>query len=144
VIQPWRRAKRRMLGRVARAPAAVFAEQLLPRSASNNAATSSAVSEPIGREAERRQQVLIELVDVGLERARVALAGGDLDLEALAPPVRDGVEAQSRRGRYPPRLQRRDQLLTGASGRGQVGDGGAEVQPPGAAGADRVVPFACR
>jgi hypothetical protein len=38
---------------------------------------------------ERRQEVMLEVVAMGLERAWVALAGADLGLEALEPPTRN-------------------------------------------------------
>lgn len=84
-----------------------------------------------------RQQVALELIAVGLERARVSLAGGNLRLEAGQPPAGDGVEAQPWRGRNPPGGERGDQLLAGAPRRLEVASAGAEVQAAGAAGADR-------
>ena len=45
---------------------------------------------------EAGEQVAVELVAVRLERARVALAGGDLRLEAVEPLAGDGPEAKPR------------------------------------------------
>lgn len=86
-----------------------------------------------------RQQVVLEVVAVALQRARVPLAGEDLRLEAGKPATGDGVEAQPRRGGHPARLQRDDQLLAGASGFPQVTVAGAEVKSSGVAGADCVL-----
>jgi hypothetical protein len=55
---------------------------------------------------ERRLQVAVELVAVRLERARVALAGGDLGFEALKPPAGDGLEAKPRRDPHVPLARR--------------------------------------
>jgi hypothetical protein len=76
---------------------------------------------------------------MGLQRARVALAGRDLRFEALQPPAGDGVEAQARRGRHPAGRQRADQLLAGPPGAGEIAAGGAEMKAAGAPGADREV-----
>jgi hypothetical protein len=46
---------------------------------------------------QRRQQVALELVAVGLKRARVALAGGDLSPEAVEPTAGNGLEAKPKR-----------------------------------------------
>jgi hypothetical protein len=86
-----------------------------------------------------RQQVVLEVVAVGLKGARVPLGGGDLRLEAGKPPASDGVEAQPRRGRNLPSRQSRDQLLAGAPGGDEVAPAGAEVKAAGMTGADRVV-----
>src|SRR6187401_1558777 len=86
-----------------------------------------------------RQQVVLEVVAVGLKRARVPLAGGDLRLEAGKPPASDGVEAQPRRGRHLACGERPDQFLAGAPGGGEVAPAGAEVKAAGMTGADRVV-----
>jgi hypothetical protein len=82
---------------------------------------------------------VIEVVAVGLKRARVPLADGDLRLEALQPPAGDGVEAQPRRGRQPSGGERRDQLLAGAPGSFNVVPDSAEMKTVGVTGANRVL-----
>jgi hypothetical protein len=72
---------------------------------------------------------------MGLQRAGMAVPGGDLCLEALQPPAGDGVEAQPRRGWHPARLKGRDQIRAAAARLAEVVAGSAEVKPPGAAGA---------
>ena len=76
---------------------------------------------------------------MGLERAAVALAGGDLRLEALAPPAGDRVEVKPRRRRQPAGAKRRDQLGAPASRFGEVVADGAKAKAAGVAGADRVL-----
>jgi hypothetical protein len=87
--------------------------------------------------AQSGQDVVVEVEAVGLVGARVTLTRYHHRLEALAPSRRDGVEAQSRRGRHPARFEGLDQILAGAPGSDQVGASGAEVKAPTAAGADR-------
>jgi len=116
--------------------AVVFAERPAPRSSPIRPATSSTPSED-PPPAESRQQVVVEVEAVGLVGAAAALAGRHHRLEALAPARCHGVEAQVRRGRHPPGLKRRDQLPAGAARFAEVAACGAEVEPPGAAGAHR-------
>jgi len=82
---------------------------------------------------------VLEVVAVGLKRARVPLAGRDLRLEALQPPAGDGVEAQPRRGLQPSGGERLDQLLAGSPCSLEVAPTGVEVKATCAAGADCVV-----
>ena len=88
--------------------------------------------------AEPGQEVVVEMEAVSLVGPSMAIARRHHSLEALAPAGGDGVETKARRGRHPTRLERRDKLPAGASCSSEVGTGGAEVQPPGAAGANRV------
>ena len=88
--------------------------------------------------AQARQQVALELVAVGLERARVALAGGDLRLEASHQPATVSKRSRGETGTLS-FARGRDQRQPLTPSFYEVAADRPEAQPARVAPADRVL-----
>ena len=103
VIQSLRTAKRNTPRRLARTPLIVLSASPCSRSPSSSSETSWTVISRSSRAPERREEVVLEVVAVALERALAALARGDPPLVALQPPARRLREPEPwRRGEHSP------------------------------------------